>query len=218
VEAFGERGWLAGNDPHAMAWLIQSHYSVGEPVLGVPARRKVRLFACHCCRFVWSVLTDPEIRKAVDVAEAFADGIETVATLKALFKKVNAGAWGTGRHHHPYWLVNNAAGEKPYAWAVTAQLLGCCEHLPASRQTASDFMGRLLNDIFGNPFRPYPAPPSWPSTVVQLAEALYNGRDCRLPLSDALEEAGHPELAEHFRNEEHHPKGCSAMDLVLGKE
>jgi hypothetical protein len=75
----------------------------------------------------------------------------------------------------------------------------------------------LLRCVFGNPFRPYPAPPSWPTTVVQLAGALYNGQDCRLPLSDALEECGHPELAEHFRKEEWHMKGCWAMDVVLGK-
>jgi hypothetical protein len=75
----------------------------------------------------------------------------------------------------------------------------------------------ILRHIFGNPFRPYRAPASWPSTVVQLAASLYQGQNCRLPLSDALEESGHQELAEHFRKEEWHPKGCFAMDLILDK-
>ncbi len=35
---------------------------------------------------------------------------------------------------------------------------------------------------------------------------------------DALLEAGHPELAEHFRDaKEWHPKGCWVVDLLLGK-
>jgi hypothetical protein len=36
-------------------------------------------------------------------------------------------------------------------------------------------------------------------------------------LHDALLEAGHPELAEHFQQEQWHPKGCFALDLILGK-
>lgn len=36
-------------------------------------------------------------------------------------------------------------------------------------------------------------------------------------LHDALLEAGHVGLAEHFRDPEH-PKGCWAMDMILGKE
>jgi hypothetical protein len=35
-------------------------------------------------------------------------------------------------------------------------------------------------------------------------------------LHDALLEAGHAELAEAFR-EPMHPKGCWALDLILGK-
>lgn len=79
-------------------------------------------------------------------------------------------------------------------------------------------VSELLRHIIGNPFQPYPAPATWPSTVVQLAASLYEGHDCRLPLSDALEESGHGELAEHFRQGEWHPKGCFAMDLILGKQ
>jgi hypothetical protein len=59
--------------------------------------------------------------------------------------------------------------------------------------------------------------PSWPSTVVQLAESLCAGQDCAFALHDALLEAGHAELAEHSREEKSHPQGCWAVDLVLGK-
>jgi hypothetical protein len=76
----------------------------------------------------------------------------------------------------------------------------------------------LLLHLFGNPFRPPSASAHWPSTVVQLAEALYNEQDCAFALHDALLDAGHAELADHFRQEQRHPKGCFALDLILNKK
>jgi hypothetical protein len=75
----------------------------------------------------------------------------------------------------------------------------------------------ILREIIGNPFRPYPAPPAWPTAVIKLAEALYAGGDCSFALHDALLEAGHPKLGEHFQPEQGHPKGCWVVDLLLGK-
>jgi hypothetical protein len=75
----------------------------------------------------------------------------------------------------------------------------------------------LVRHIFGNPFRPYSAPPFWPATVTALAEALHNGEDCHYALADALMEMGQMKLAEHFK-QTWHPKGCWAMDVILGKE
>jgi hypothetical protein len=82
---------------------------------------------------------------------------------------------------------------------------------PKKRQT------QILRDIVGNPFRPYPVPPSWASAVVQFAEAMYAGEDCSFALHDALLEAGHPEPAEHFLAKDH-PKGCWLVDVILGKK
>jgi hypothetical protein len=45
----------------------------------------------------------------------------------------------------------------------------------------------------------------------------YNGADATFALHDALLEAGHPDLAEHFQAEQWHPKGCWVVDLLLGK-
>jgi len=56
----------------------------------------------------------------------------------------------------------------------------------------------------------------WPARG-QLAEPLYAAQDCCFALHDALLEAGHAELAEHFRQEQWHPKGCWVMDVILGK-
>src|SRR5215212_1739335 len=38
------------------------------------SERKFRLYCCACCRRIWSLLTAPESRKAVEVSEALADG------------------------------------------------------------------------------------------------------------------------------------------------
>jgi hypothetical protein len=76
----------------------------------------------------------------------------------------------------------------------------------------------VLRHLFGNAFRPYPAPASWPTLVGDLAQQLYDGADVRLILYDALLDAGHAELAEHFWGEAWHPKGCWVLDLVLGKK
>jgi hypothetical protein len=52
--------------------------------------------------------------------------------------------------------------------------------------------------------------------IIQFAQAASAGQDCAFDLRDALLDSGHTELAEHFRTKEH-PKGCWALDLILGK-
>jgi hypothetical protein len=80
----------------------------------------------------------------------------------------------------------------------------------------------LTRDIFGNPFRPVAFDPAWrTSTVVQLAQGVYESRDfSALPiLADALQDAGceDAELLGHCRGPGPHLRGCWAVDLVLGK-
>jgi hypothetical protein len=55
-----------------------------------------------------------------------------------------------------------------------------------TNRAASSPFATCQTAILGNPFRPYPAPDHWPSIVVQLAEALYNGENCTFALHDAL--------------------------------
>lgn len=75
----------------------------------------------------------------------------------------------------------------------------------------------ILRHISGNPFKPYPTAVSCPLAVVKLAEAAYHGKDS-FALYDALLEVGHRDIAEHFKDEKWHPKGCWALDLILGRE
>jgi hypothetical protein len=43
------------------------------------------------------------------------------------------------------------------------------------------------------------------------------GADACFALHDALLESGFPDLAAHFMEEQFHPKGCWAVDMILGK-
>lgn len=68
--------------------------------------------------------------------------------------------------------------------------------------------------------------------VISSAQALYNGEDCAFAVHDALAQAGAiPELIHHFRwcankccdgkksvAHNWHPKGCWALDKILGKK
>lgn len=181
-------------------------------------RRKLRLFCCACCRLVWSSITDASHTHAIEVAEQFADGLVDARALKNAQDRII--------YHYPDeraveelsfnvtfgddWL----AFESVLQTADTALRLMHSAKLSQSRQSQCD----LLRHIIGNPFPSYPAPDHWPANVTHLANALYHGADCGFALHDPLAEAGHPELADHFRKEQVHPKGCWAVDLLLRKK
>jgi hypothetical protein len=226
-----EQEWLACTDPFAML----------DHLPGRPSDRKRLLFVVACWRDAWNLIPDPKSREAVHLLEQYAETTpanDTEVILKQL--EIEQGLWERVWHQdngafqsQPPWdenttaiaatiLVTGATTEasQDAGRAVTeaeravahAESLGL---LPAWRsQTARH--AALLRHLFGNPLKTQPAPDHWPSTVLQLAEALYNGQDCSFALHDALLEDGHPELAEHFR-EKDHPKGCGVLDVILGQ-
>src|SRR5689334_5461297 len=76
-----EQEWLACEDPRAMLMSLLTNRRASE--------RKLRLFACTCCRYVWHHLS-PDLREAVGVAERVEDGLATEDELFAAWE----GAYG----------------------------------------------------------------------------------------------------------------------------
>jgi hypothetical protein len=90
------------------------------------------------------------------------------------------------------------------------------------RPNRAKALAGLARCVFGNPFRPAAADPSWLTTTVSaLARGIYEGRAFdRLPiLADALQDAGCEleAVLAHCQGGGPHVRGCWVVDLLLGK-
>jgi hypothetical protein len=217
-----EAEWLACTEPQPMLVFLG----------GKASDRKLRLFACACVRRVWSLLYDKHSRKALTIAERYADG--EVSAEKLHF------AWGDARRAAQVAYRQKRETAEPSAmWAVSmvceaditkavaaVEFATRCEAYPGDRtrfDEAQKHQLPLLRDIFGNPFRPVRIDPSWlMPKVIALAQQIYENRAFdRMPrLADALEGAGcrNNDIVGHFRAPGPHVRGCWALDLILGKE
>src|SRR5262245_34230331 len=171
-----ESEWLACDDPDAMLKFLGKKYSP----------RKLRLFACACCRTVWYGL-GPVSRRAVEVAERFADG---QATLPELDEAGDA----ADNEHQPWGGESPAActtwrGAFKAAGGAAAWTAGSLAEAWRTRgmglwesRFAEARAGQcgLLREIVGNPFRPARVAPevlAWQGgTIPRMAQALYEGR------------------------------------------
>ena len=206
-----EAEWLACADPQKMLAFLR----------GKASERKLRLFAVACCRRSWPLLTDARSRKAVEVAERYADGIVNERGLRFAFScAADAFAYAASAHTADAQAAAGAANAAhPEAGYYARYVTPRKEH-PGP-----------LRDLFGPlPFRPVTVSPGWQTPqVVAQAQAAYDERELpagtldptRLAvLADALEEAGCTDqtVLEHLRGAGPHVRGCWAVDLLLGKE
>lgn len=200
-----EHEWLECTNPRTLLYAL-------ETMSAQKGDRKLRLFAVACCHRVWDHL-QPVVQKSVALTERHADGLAETAELEQ--------ARGERAEILRLAVDDDTIGAALLAADVPEEEK-MCEALNEGRnadivqQSEQIAISVLLRHIVGNPFRPNPAPPFWPSSVVKLAEALYAGEDGSFALRDALLEAGHADLAGHF-TEKDHPKGCWAVDFILGR-
>jgi hypothetical protein len=205
-----EQDWLTGTDPHRMIEWIKNRAS----------ERKKRLFAVACCRRIWHLFEDERCRRAVELAERFADGNVKVAQLRAASEAASqavprihhqipgprespirsaarAAMYASFRHARPA----RANPEQPhwFRWTAgnAAYAVAYLRNVPAPDPEENQAQASLLRDVFGNPFQPVPSiDPVWLAAsdhaAGQLARAIYRERAFdRLPiLADALEDAG----------------------------
>jgi hypothetical protein len=190
---------------------------------GRASDRKLRLFACACCRRVWGLLTDARSRPAVAVVERYADGQATRDEVAAACHDCGWGPAGRLAHAALKTAWQAAHDAALAAWQATL--------LDRERDSGAESVAQcdLLRDVIGNPFRPVSIDAAWQTAdVVVLAQAAYEER--QLPegtldparlvvLADALEEAGASgAILDHLRAPGPHVRGCHALDLLLSRE
>lgn len=227
-----EAQWLACREPSPMLHALGNYAS----------ERKLRLYACACCRRMGELLPDPRCRAALETAERFADDLATAKELeeaaRSLVPVVEAA------HHRCQELIDRLiydsaeymavlslqAATTPTLWldrfqAEYAVAYHVAEHggafEPALR-AEEEAQAELLRDLFNEWFRPVVPHPEWfTSDVMALANNIYNNRAFEhLPiLADALQDAGcdSDEVLTHCRGNGLHARGCWVVDLVLGK-
>jgi hypothetical protein len=66
-------GWLSATAPEPLLEFLRDRAS----------ERKLRLFACECCRRIWTALKRRGSRKAVEVCERYADALATSEELRS---------------------------------------------------------------------------------------------------------------------------------------
>lgn len=242
-----ETEWLKCSDPGPML------KSLSRKKRHKPSERKLRLFACACCRRLWHSLDDHRSKQAVEVAERFADGKARLKELQLAAAAANdayASAYidleeaveaSQPEYSGGEFDVDSVAATEAASLAASPQndsvseVADRCASLAAYERVSkvkralgrvfksakaleSENQANLLRHIFGNPFRPALLLGDTNKLLIKLSEALYAGESYAYALHDALLDASHVELAAHFRDpEEWHPKGCWALDLILGK-
>jgi hypothetical protein len=166
-----EEEWLKG----PAAWLML------EFLRGTRQGRKLRLFACACCRRVWDHLTDVRTRTAVEALELEADDprssfqLNPEASFRAAAGASQAAAAAVASRadpvlasRHAAWAVLRAAEDVTIVPALTSlskaisaagRVVEATEgHWGGPTPSALDggelmAQSDLLLDIFGNPFR-----------------------------------------------------------------
>jgi hypothetical protein len=192
-------------------------------------RRKLRLFACGCCRQIWSDLPDPRTTHAIETAELFADGKAVQKELDRAGKAIQRlTRYYPGKDDLQISTANGLARTTTLLKSYDAALGVTMYPLPlagyfGTPTEESALVCNILRDIFGNPFRPVTIIPEWrTSTVLALAQGIYDEKAFdRMPiLADTLQDAGcsNEDILNHCRGPGPHTRGCFVVDLILGKE
>jgi hypothetical protein len=198
-----------------------------DSLSGTTSARKLRLFACACCRHLQNWIDEERFLEAVATAERFADGVGSKAALKRARQSVRA-----VRHRLPtelgqpsvewvaLWLAEVAASEKAFGKvAHEIQRFGSEGLLLPNERPSAD---ALLRCILGNPFHEVAVDPAWlTANVRELAQQIYDERafERLANLADKLIDAGcdNSVILGHCRHKGPHVRGCWVVDLLLSK-
>jgi hypothetical protein len=184
-----EEEWMVCDEPGAMNRFLRQRGS----------DRKLRLFACGCCRLLGSLLDDPLSLQALDVAEQFADNRATATALaeashlayKARYKgnRKQANTQARFAALHTTYKTQSALRAVEYSaeaagWAGRDSCASSNLRSKAADRAADEARRAhearqvtLLRCVFGNPFRVASLDTVWlTSTVVALTKTAYEER------------------------------------------
>lgn len=203
-----ESEWLKDGDLGRMLGFLQ----------GWAGDRKFRLFACACCRRIGPLLPNDECRRAVEIAEQFADGLVVTGDLEAAHQAASReGETEAGKAVLYATQVGLAYAGWDAAWYVAWYAAQAAVGRGADAiawEGERRTQAALLREIVGNPFQQAFPPKRWPPELVLLARKVYAGQMPSVALADPLLELGFADWAAHFDQGEH-PKGCWLLDLIL---
>ena len=207
--------WAACRDPDVLLkWLQRSKRCQVSP-------RKLRLFSCACCRRLWRK-KEAVARAAIELAEAFADGLAKEQAVEDCRRATN----GDGAVAWALWLPSMTYLDVTRGESAARSAAGYARMGLRTEAAEAAAQCDLLRDIVLHPFEPPSSiERTWlganDAAALELAETIYQERDFRaLPvLADALKEAGCEDkrLLAHCRSKGPHVRGCWALDLLLGK-
>src|SRR5262245_22450995 len=211
-----ETQWRTGTDPAPLL----------EALSGWPNERKLRLFACDCCRRLSHLMSGLD-HAVVNAIERCAEGLIPAAEIytSAGFSQPvppYTYGWGPGVQR----IIREAAS--PHAWSgarrARAFVVDAVRKEEGSEGRIAEWKRQsdVIRCIVGNPFRRVSFLSQWRTdTVLVLARQMYESREfSAMPiLADALQDAGcdDDEILNHCRADSPHARGCWVVDLVLGK-
>lgn len=199
-----EVDWLTGPDPTPLLDYLE----------GKVSERRLRLFACACCRRWWSRLRDSRARRAVEMAERFAEGQASADELIQAREGAQMAEGDAPLFDQYAHTAATAAAADSAAEAARLVLQGL--RAQAGREEAyagvpgfdeqrayregveaeTRYQTDLLRLFFGNPFRPIVLDRTWLAfnngAVGHLARLIYDNDQYEdLPyLADTLLDAG----------------------------
>jgi hypothetical protein len=227
------------------AWLLIRHPAVLLDAVRANhtklSTRKLRLYLCACSRCIPDFTSAERLPEAVEIIEAFADGLVNLDQLN-----VGRSSFVPSGHRDlrgRFWrLTRCVLSGNNQVWDAAKQVANLVAVIrvlamlgPKTPEIATQWeslvlaershLCPLVRDIFGNPFHPaVSAAPTWlTSTVVGLARHIHDSRDfSAMPiLADALQDAGcdNDDILNHCRDSNAtHVRGCWVVDCLLGKE
>jgi hypothetical protein len=218
-----EQQWLKCTDPEPMLQFLRGKVSA----------RKLRLFACACCRRLRALLKDKNLCILIETIELYADGLaraKDLLTPNQAYQKGKVRLCGAGaiviaaRTGLDFY---RGISKEEAAFNVARETSEMSLNALITQKKADRAMkvqSHILRDIIGNPFlHRVDIDSAWLTpTVKALAQVFYNDRRfIDLPiLADALEEVGctNQQILNHCRQPGVHVRGCWVVDSVLAKE